>query len=296
MDVIIDEKSGFCFGVKRAIELAENEVLAGEKLFCLGEIVHNTAEVERLREKGIEFIDRQKYYTISNCKVLIRAHGEPPETYQYALENNIKLLDATCTVVLRLQEKVKSVQHLNPEAQIVIYGKKDHPEIIGLRGQVKNTIIVESLDEISCIDYTRPVTLFAQTTKDKIHYAEIKKEIQRKIKEAGQPDSNFVAVNSICGQVANRAPWLAKFSKTVDVLIFVGGKSSSNSKVLFEVCHQNNPNSYFIIGPDEVRGLKLLHANRVGITGATSTPSWLIDSVADQVKKIYAGNATNAIK
>lgn len=292
MEIIIDEKSGFCFGVKRAIEMAEKEVATGEKLFCLGEIVHNTAEVERLREKGIEFIDRQKYFSLSNCKVLIRAHGEPPETYQYALKNNIELLDATCPVVLRLQEKVKSVQQLNPQAQIVIYGKKDHPEVVGLRGQVNNTIIIESQDEISFIDFTRPITLFAQTTKDKIHYAEIKKEIQRIVKEKGQPENNFIAVNSICGQVANRAPWLAKFSTTVDVLIFVGGKSSSNSKALFEVCRQNNAATYFITTPEEVKELYLPKTAKVGITGATSTPSWLIHAVAEQIRKLYAIDAT----
>jgi 4-hydroxy-3-methylbut-2-enyl diphosphate reductase len=286
MQIIIDERSGFCFGVRRAIEMAEKEIASGEKLFCLGEIVHNTAEVERLREKGIEFIDRQKYFTLSDCKVLIRAHGEPPETYKYAKENNIDLLDATCTVVLRLQEKVKSAQHINPGAQIVIYGKKDHPEIVGLRGQIKNTIIVESPDEISLIDFNKPVTLFAQTTKDKIHYAEIKKNIQLRMKIAGQPDDHFVSYNSICGQVANRAPWLEKFSHTVDVLIFVGGKSSSNSKVLFEVCKQNNPNSYFIINPDEVDGLDIPENAKVGITGATSTPSWLISKVAERIKKV----------
>ncbi len=284
MEIIIDQKSGFCFGVRRAIEMAEKEIEAGEKLYCLGEIVHNAAEVDRLREKGIEFIDRGKYLTLSDCKVMIRAHGEPPETYRYAREHNIQLLDATCPVVLRLQEKVKSVQMINPQAQIVIFGKKDHPEVVGLRGQVENTTIIESPDEINSIDYTRPVTLFAQTTKDKNQYADIKKEIQQRMISAGQPDENFVAVNSICGQVANRAPWLAKFSTTVDMLIFVGGKSSSNSKSLFAICRQHNPNSFFITSPDEVNELPLPQNGRVGITGATSTPSWLINEVAERIK------------
>jgi 4-hydroxy-3-methylbut-2-enyl diphosphate reductase len=283
MEVIIDPHSGFCFGVKRAVELAEKEAASGIKLYCLGEIVHNAAEVDRLRSLGIEFIDRTTFLSLSSCRVMIRAHGEPPETYLYAIKNNIELLDATCPVVIKLQEKVKNARKINPHAQVVIYGKRDHPELIGLNGQIDNAIIIESIDEISVIDFSRPVSLFAQTTKDKAQYAAIKHKIFNAMKEKGMPDDAFVAYNSICGQVANRAPWLDEFSRTVDALIFVGGRLSSNSKVLFEVCRRNNPHSYFITTPSDLDTIQLAVFSRIGITGATSTPSWLIDEVAEKI-------------
>jgi 4-hydroxy-3-methylbut-2-en-1-yl diphosphate reductase len=286
MEVVIDPKSGFCFGVKRAVDLAEREAGSEKTLYCLGEIVHNAAEVARLREKGIEFIDREKYLTLTNCRVMIRAHGEPPETYLHALKNNIELIDATCTVVLKLQEKVKNARKVNPNAQVVIYGKKDHPELIGLKGQVADAIILESLEDISAIDFARPVSLFAQTTKDKTQYAAIKKKILSEMLEHGQSEESFIAYNSICGQVANRAPWLAEFSKTVDALIFVGGRSSSNSKVLFEVCRKSNPNAFFVTSAAEIDTQELTGYTSVGITGATSTPSWLIEEVAQRIRKI----------
>jgi 4-hydroxy-3-methylbut-2-en-1-yl diphosphate reductase len=284
MEIVIDPKSGFCFGVKSAIKLAEKEASVDGNLYCLGEIVHNTEEVNRLRELGIVFIDWEKFLTLKNCRVLIRAHGEPPETYRYALENNIVLLDATCPVVLKLQEKVRNAKKLNPHAQIVIYGKKDHPELIGLKGQVEKTIIIESIDDVAIIDFSKPVFLFAQTTKDRSLYSEIKKEILRRMQENGQAESNFVPYNSICGQVANRAPWLADFSKTVDALIFVGGKTSSNSKVLFDVCRKNNAHAFFVTSAPELDPQQFLNFRKVGITGATSTPSWLIEEVADKLR------------
>jgi 4-hydroxy-3-methylbut-2-enyl diphosphate reductase len=285
MEIVIDPKSGFCFGVKRAIELAEKEASSGHSLYCLGEIVHNAAEVDRLKQKGIEFIDRMKFLSLKNCKVLIRAHGEPPETYQFALKNNIELIDATCPVVLKLQEKVKNARLMSPDAQIVIFGKKDHPEIIGLRGQVDNTIILESINDTQLINFSLPVVLFAQTTKDKAQYASIKKDILYRLQENGLSDKDFITYNSICGQVANRAPWLASFSKTVDALIFVGGKNSSNSRVLFEVCRNNNPDSFFVTSPEESNNIKLDGFQKIGVTGATSTPSWLIEAVAEKLHK-----------
>jgi 4-hydroxy-3-methylbut-2-enyl diphosphate reductase len=288
MEIIIDPKSGFCFGVQRAIELAEKKAAENTVLYCLGEIVHNAAEVDRLRRKGIVFIDYKKYLTLSDCKVLIRAHGEPPETYRYALKKNIELIDATCPVVLKLQEKVRNARILNPQVQIVIYGRKDHPEVVGLRGQVYDALIIESKNEVHNIDLTKPVALFAQTTKDRAEYAAIKKEIMLRMLENGLPEKDFITYNSICGQVANRAPWLAEFSTTVDALIFVGGKNSSNSKILFEVCRKNNPESFFITSPEEIISLKLHPFNRIGISGATSTPSWLIEKVAGKLKEAYA--------
>jgi 4-hydroxy-3-methylbut-2-enyl diphosphate reductase len=265
--------------------MAEKESKKGNKLYCLGEIVHNAEEINRLKSLGIEFIDRAKYFTLSACKVMIRAHGEPPETYKYAKENNIELIDATCPVVLRLQDRIRVAQSMNPSAQIVIYGKHDHPEVIGLRGQVENTIIVESIDDLIHIDYGKPVSLFAQTTKDKSTYADICSRISKGLVKAGLKNNDLVIYNSICGQVANRAPWLAEFSKTVDALILVGGKNSSNSKMLFEVCRQNNPNSFFVTKPDELINFQLNHYSKIGITGATSTPLWLIEAVADRIRE-----------
>lgn len=286
MEIIIDKKSGFCFGVKRAIELAETEVVKDQKLYCLGDIVHNSEEVERLKKRGVLFIDRETFFTLSDCKVLFRAHGEPPETYAYATKNNIEIIDATCTVVLKLQEKVRKAVKMNPEAQIVIFGKAKHPEIVGLRGQVKNTIIIERVEDLAKLDFSKALYLFAQTTKEREQYTDIKAKISAEIRKAGMEESNLTAFDSICGQVANRAPWLAEFSKTVDTLIFVGGKISSNSKSLFSVCKKNNPSSFFVTTVDDLDQLRLNKANKIGITGATSTPLWLIEEIAEKLKSM----------
>lgn len=284
MEILIDEKSGFCFGVKRAIERAEEEASKTSKLYCLGEIVHNSEEVERLRRLGITFIDRETFFTLSDCKVLFRAHGEPPETYNYAKEHHIEIIDATCPVVLKLQEKVRRAKTVNAKAQLVIYGRAQHPEVVGLRGQVDGTLIVEKPEDLSSLDYTKPVYLFAQTTKDRQGFADIKAEIAKRIHHAGQPEDNLVAYDSICGQVANRAPWLAEFSQTVDTLLFVGGKNSSNSKMLFNVCRNHNPSSHFVTSPEDVKNIALPPDQKIGITGATSTPRWLIEEVAEILK------------
>jgi 4-hydroxy-3-methylbut-2-enyl diphosphate reductase len=284
MEIVIDKKSGFCFGVKHAVELAEHESGQRGKLYCLGEIVHNSEEVNRLKSKGIEFISRDEFYTLSNCRVMIRAHGEPPATYEYAKKNEIEIIDATCPVVLKLQEKVRNVKKLNPSAQVVIYGKTDHPEVVGLRGQVDEVIIVGSLDDINTIDFTRPVSLFAQTTKDRKNYKEIKDEILERLLESGRSSDDFVVFDSICGQVANRAPWLEDFSKSVETVVFVGGKNSSNSKMLFGVCKNVNPDSHFVTNAEEANSLNLKDRNKVGICGATSTPLWLIEEVAEVIK------------
>lgn len=281
MEIVIDKKSGFCFGVKRAVELAEYESSQGVKLYCLGEIVHNTEEVNRLKKKGIIFISRNEYFSLSNCRVMIRAHGEPPATYEYALKNNIEIIDATCPVVLKLQEKVRNVKKLNPSAQVVIYGKTDHPEVVGLKGQVDEVIIIGSVDEIDTIDFTQPVSLFAQTTRDRKSYQEIKDMILEKLLEAGMTGEDLVIFDSICGQVANRAPWLEEFSRSVDTVVFVGGRNSSNSKVLYDTCRNVNSDTHFVTNAEEAKNIKLNTDNRVGICGATSTPLWLIKEVAE---------------
>ena len=273
--------------------MAENEIADGKTIYCLGEIVHNAEEVNRLRSLGIEFIDRETYFKLSNCKVMIRAHGEPPETYQYARSNRIELIDATCPVVLKLQDKIKNVEKSHPKTHIVIYGKHDHPEVIGLRGHARHTIIIESVADLEKIKFTKPVFLFAQTTKDKSMYVAIQEKIAEILRREGLSENDLTVTDSICGQVANRAPWLTEFSRSVDCLIFVGGKSSSNSKILFETCKQNNPNSFFITKADDAETLNLDTFTSVGITGATSTPSWLIDSVANQIKKCFKAELTN---
>lgn len=286
MEITIDEKSGFCFGVKRAIKLAEAEVSKRHNLYCLGDIVHNSEEVNRLHQKGIEFITREKYFTLSDCRVLIRAHGEPPETFIYAQKNNIDIIDATCPVVLKLQEKVKRVSQNNADAQIVIFGMKDHPEVTGLKGQVSKTIIIESIDEIAKIDFTQSIYLFAQTTKGKNQYSEIIREIQRILQVRGLPKENLITADSICGQVANRAPRLAEFSHSFDTLIFVGGRFSSNSKVLFNICKENNDNSYFVTNTDDLENIDFRKSKKIGICGATSTPGWLIKKVAKEIRTL----------
>jgi 4-hydroxy-3-methylbut-2-enyl diphosphate reductase len=284
MEIIIDQKSGFCFGVERAIQLAEKAVSDGSAIYCLGDIVHNAEEVGRLAKKGVIFIDRDIFFTLSDCKVLFRAHGEPPETYIYAKKNNIEIIDATCPVVLKLQEKVRRARVLHPEAQLAIFGRKNHPEVVALRGQTQDTIIIENIDDLTALDYTTPIVLFAQTTKDKKDFSAIESAILENFHKEGLTEEYLISNNSICGQVANRGPWLAEFSKSVDTLIFVGGKNSSNSKVLFEVCRQNNPSSYFVTTADEVDGLLLKPVEKIGISGATSTPQWLIEEVSERVK------------
>ena len=284
MEIVIDKKSGFCFGVKRAVELAEQESGQGTQLYCLGEIVHNSEEVNRLKGKGVEFIPCEDFHKLSNCRVMIRAHGEPPATYEYALKNNIEIIDATCPVVLKLQEKVRNVKKLNLSAQVVIYGKKDHPEVIGLKGQVDEAIIIGSVDEVDAIDFSKPVSLFAQTTKDRKSYKGIKDLILDRLMEAGRTADDFVVFDSICGQVANRAPWLEEFSKSVDMVVFVGGKNSSNSKVLFNTCRNVNPHAHFVTNAEEAMSLNLSNCIKVGICGATSTPLWLIEEVAEVIK------------
>jgi 4-hydroxy-3-methylbut-2-enyl diphosphate reductase len=287
MEIIIDKRSGFCFGVERAIVMAEKAAKSFNPLYCLGEIVHNLEEVKRLRKQGIEFITREIFFTLKDCNVLIRAHGEPPETYDYAASNNLNLIDATCPVVLRLQDKVRSVVQNKRDGQVVIYGKKDHPEVIGLIGQVSSAIVVESVEELSMVNLDRPIFLFAQTTKERAKFESIKQELLTRLKDSGNPESHLVISNSICGLVANRAPWLAEFSRTVDAMIFVGDKSSSNSRVLFDVCKTNNSNSYFISCKEDLVPENIKGSQKIGISGATSTPSWLINDIATHLKSIF---------
>ena len=286
MKVEIDKKSGFCFGVIKAIKSAESELKDSKSLYCLGDIVHNGKEVQRLEKIGLKSISKEEYFKLKDCKVLIRAHGEPPETYKYAEENNIELIDATCPVVLTLQEKVKNSykSNLNSDGQVVIFGKKGHAEIIGLDGQTNsNAIIIENTDDIKKIDMNRPVSLYSQTTKRIEDFHEIAKLVHSNIK----PGVPVEIKDTICRQVSNRVPNLKEFASKFDLILFVAGKKSSNGQYLFSICKEENPNSYFISETGEIKNDWFKNVESVGICGATSTPNWLMEEVAEWITKNY---------
>jgi 4-hydroxy-3-methylbut-2-en-1-yl diphosphate reductase len=291
MNVTIDKNSGYCFGVEFAIQMAEDEMENCDELYCLGDIVHNGMEVQRLYEKGLRIIDREQLKELRDCKVLIRAHGEPPETYKLALENNIELIDASCPVVLKLQNRVKHAFDggRSAEGQIVIYGQVGHAEVIGLAGQTGDeAIIVTTAEDLDKIDFTRPVTLFSQTTKSTKGFYLIKELIEERIKQANTDSTQplFNANDSICRQVSNREPQLAKFSVEHDVLVFVSGKKSSNGKALYSVCKQHNAKSYFVENEQELEAAWFTGVQSVGICGATSTPMWLMQQVATYIENL----------
>lgn len=288
MDVTIDKNSGYCFGVEFAIQMAEDEMENCEELYCLGDIVHNSMEVKRLYKKGLRIIDRDQLKALRDCKVLIRAHGEPPETYKLALENNIELIDASCPVVLKLQNRVKHAFDSGKagDAQVVIYGQVGHAEVIGLAGQTGDeAIIVTTEEDLGKIDFTRPVTLFSQTTKSTKGFYHIKSLIEERLKQANQDSTQpaFDANDSICRQVSNREPQLARFATEHDVIVFVSGKKSSNGKALYSVCKQHNPSSFFVENEEELQPEWFAEASSVGICGATSTPMWLMEQVSNSI-------------
>lgn len=283
MLVEVDQKSGFCFGVLNAIGKAEETLNTDEKLYSLGHIVHNELEVNRLQEMGLITISHDEFFTLKDCKVLIRAHGEPPSTYEYALQNNITLIDATCPVVLKLQQRVKKAAQTmsNENGQVVIFGHKGHAEVNGLMGQTNNkAIIVEHSDDLQKIDPNRPVVLFSQTTKSVDEFKKLSANIQSQ-SQKGEVEAH----DTICRQVSNRVIYLQKFAIRYEVIIFVGGQSSSNARVLFNVCKQHNERSYFVTSPDDLQSGWFTGIETVGICGATSTPQWLMDKVAAQIKK-----------
>jgi 4-hydroxy-3-methylbut-2-enyl diphosphate reductase len=286
MTITIDKNSGYCFGVEFAIQMAEDEMESVSELYCLGDIVHNSMEVNRLFKKGLRIIDRQQLETLHDCKVLIRAHGEPPETYQLALKNNIELIDASCPVVLKLQNRVKHAfdQMEQVEGQIVIYGQQGHAEVIGIAGQTHDkAIIVTTEADLDKVDFSRPVTLFSQTTKSTKGFYHIKALMEERLARAQGNLDGFDANDSICRQVSNREPQLTRFAAEHDVIIFVSGKKSSNGKALYSVCQQVNPQSYFVENGEELVSTWFDQAGSVGICGATSTPMWLMQQVADQI-------------
>ena len=281
--VEIDEGSGFCFGVVTAIHKAEEELAKGETLYCLGDIVHNSREVERLKAMGLITINRDEFRQLRNAKVLLRAHGEPPETYQIAHKNNIEIIDATCPVVLRLQKRIK--QEFRKEdfeaKQIVIYGKNGHAEVLGLVGQTGGqAIVIESAEEAKKLDFTKSIRLFSQTTKSLDEFQEIVEYIKLHI----SPDATFEYYDTICRQVANRMPNLREFAATHDLIFFVSGEKSSNGKMLFEECLKVNANSHLIDNEKEIDPTLLRNVKSIGVCGATSTPKWLMEKIHDHIQ------------
>lgn len=278
MKVEIDRRSGFCFGVIKAIKSAESELQDSNQLFCLGDIVHNGEEVQRLEKMGLKSISKEEYFSLKNCKVLIRAHGEPPETYEHAEKNNIELIDATCPVVLTLQERVKGSYKSNmaSNGQIVIFGKKGHAEIIGLSGQTNHSsIILENEKDVVKIDPTRPVSLYSQTTKRIEDFYKIAEAVKNHV----NPGIAVDIKDTICRQVSNRVPHLKKFARNYDLILFVAGEKSSNGKYLFSICKEENLNSYLISKTEDIHQEWFDKVESVGICGATSTPNWLMENV-----------------
>ena len=313
LQIEIDSGSGFCFGVTTAIRKAEEELSShpsplspqGESeetsphpsiLYCLGDIVHNGVECERLRQMGLVTINHEEMARLHDVKVLLRAHGEPPETYELARRINIEIIDATCPVVLKLQKRIKEQYEASPnpskggenaplseglgEASIVIFGKKGHAEVLGLVGQTQGTaIVIESFDEVKKLDFSRDIYLYSQTTKSLDEFHRIIDYIQSHI----APGASFRSFDTICRSVANRMTGISDFASRHDLILFVCGRKSSNGKVLFNECLRVNPNSHLIESPDEIDPQWLEGIETVGICGATSTPKWLMEQCRDKI-------------
>jgi 4-hydroxy-3-methylbut-2-en-1-yl diphosphate reductase len=291
MVVEIDKQSGFCFGVQNAVEIAEKALLKGEKVFSLGPIVHNDKEVDRLASLGLVSIDHEAFKDLKDCKVLIRAHGEPPETYITADKNNITIIEATCPIVKRLQSKIRDTWIRTKESggQVVIFGKPGHAEVVGLLGQINNEgILVSGPDDFKKINISKPVYLFAQTTMSVKEYGNLADILRRNMEKMGNtdPDHNLIINKTICGQVSNREPHLKVFAKKHDAIIFVSGRQSSNGKMLYSVCKNINPNTHFVSSHEELDKSWFIGKKSVGICGATSTPKWLIENIRDIISNI----------
>ncbi|MDY5537452.1 MAG: 4-hydroxy-3-methylbut-2-enyl diphosphate reductase [Sodaliphilus sp.] len=280
----IDQYSGFCFGVTRAINMAEEQLADTGHLYCLGDIVHNSNEVERLKQEGLETITHEQLKELHDVNVLLRAHGEPPETYEIARRNNIKIIDATCPVVLKLQQRIKHTYNDEPnEPQIVIYGKRGHAEVNGLVGQTSGkALVIENVNEIDKIDFSRNVYLYSQTTKS---VQELKKIIEA-VKQRMTGGAELKIYDTICRSVANRIPQIREFATRHDLILFVCGSKSSNGKILFGECLDANPNSHLVSNESEINPQWLVGKKSIGICGATSTPMWLMNSVKSAIERI----------
>jgi 4-hydroxy-3-methylbut-2-enyl diphosphate reductase len=288
MVVETDDRSGFCFGVKNAVEIAEKALAKGERVFSLGSIVHNDMEMERLSSLGLVTIAHEEFRKLRNCKVLIRAHGEPPETYQIAEQNGITIIEATCPIVKKLQARIRDTASArgNCNGQVVIFGKPGHAEVVGLLGQTDGKgILVSGPSDIDKIDFTKTICLYSQTTMSPKVYLKIARLVRERIVENGygDPDKLLFVHRTICGQVSNREPHLKDFAGQHDVIIFVSGKESSNGKMLYSVCRSVNQRTHFISSVEDIKKEWFSKANTVGVCGATSTPGWLIEKVRDAV-------------
>ena len=277
VNIEIDSGSGFCFGVTTAIQKAEEELAKGNMLYCLGDIVHNGQECERLKRMGLITINHEEFAQLHNVKVLLRAHGEPPETYELARKNNIEIIDATCPVVLRLQQRIKREFDNTADSsnkQIVIYGKNGHAEVLGLVGQTRGqAIVIENLSEVNRLDFSKDIRLYSQTTKSLDEF----RQIVAYIKEHISSEASFEYYDTICRQVANRMPNIQTFAANHDLIFFVCGRKSSNGKILFQECKKVHPNTFLIDQPEEIDRKMLVGATSIGICGATSTPKWLME-------------------
>ncbi len=293
MKVTVDTKSGFCWGVVRTVDVAEKELVESGKLYSLGEIIHNPLEIDRLADKGLKTIRHADLENIKDGKVLIRAHGEPPETYRKMRELGIEVIDATCPVVTKVQERIR--KYYDKNFQIVIFGKKDHAEVIGLLGHTNNTaIVIKSIEEIEKLDFSRNIVLFSQTTMDKEAFYKLRDAIRERMKAEYEDGSledvglDFHSKDTICGQVSGREKKLREFSQSNDVMIFVAGKMSSNGKVLYEIAKSENPNTYFIETESEIQKEWFAGKATVGISGATSTPQWLMNRVKEYIEEHFS--------
>ena len=297
IQIEIDEGSGFCFGVTTAIKKAEEELAQGRPLYCLGDIVHNGMECDRLREMGLITINHEEMRKLHDVKVLLRAHGEPPETYELARRNHIEIIDATCPVVLQLQKKIKQQYESSPKlpagedsaasssrgGSIVIFGKKGHAEVLGLVGQTQSSaIVIESFDEVKKLDFTRDIYLYSQTTKSLDEFHRIIDYIQSHM----APSATFKSFDTICRSVANRMPNISQFATKHDLILFVCGRKSSNGKVLYNECLRVNPNTHLVEDPQEIQKEWLEGIQTVGICGATSTPRWLMEQCSEAIQQM----------
>ncbi|MBQ7945541.1 MAG: 4-hydroxy-3-methylbut-2-enyl diphosphate reductase [Bacteroidales bacterium] len=281
-NIEIDQFSGFCFGVVNAIRKAEDKLQESDSFYCLGDIVHNTIEVERLRQKGLKTLTHEEMTTLRNTSVLFRAHGEPPSTYEIAQQNDIEVIDATCPVVLNLQKRIKRIyeERKGTQTQLLIFGKLGHAEVNGLVGQTNNTaIVIERKEDLEKLDFSLPIVMFSQTTKSKAAYMELVEMIQERIEK---PEL-FEFHNTICQQFGNRMPKIKEFAASHDCIVFVSDAKSSNGKALFKACQEVNPDSHFVSGPQDVDAAWIEGKNNIGICGATSTPAWLMEQVKDRI-------------
>ncbi|MCX6151638.1 MAG: 4-hydroxy-3-methylbut-2-enyl diphosphate reductase [Ignavibacteriales bacterium] len=291
MKINIDSNAGFCWGVVRAIDFAEKELSTANKVYSLGDVIHNTAEVKRLNDLGLETISVNDFSKLEKgSKVLIRAHGEPPATYKLAAQNDLEIIDATCPIVTKVQERIRKFYDNN--FQVVIFGKKDHAEVIGLRGVTSdNAIVVLSVDEaLEKVDFQKPTVLFSQTTMDRETFQKITDALRERIKELQigsieEEAVQFHSKNTICGQVSGRDKKLREFAKANNVILFVAGKKSSNGKVLFNIAKEENPKTYFIEEENDIQFGWIDDADTVGVTGATSTPQWLMIKIKGYIEK-----------